>query len=122
MNPARQRAALDRTFHALSDATRRDMFEQLHAGPASAGALAAPFAMALPSIMKHLAVLEAAGLVRSDKNGRVRTYRMSPDALSMVEGWVASRRAMWQRNLDRLGQFLHDEGAGQKPARRKRTP
>ena len=123
MTSAQQRATLDRTFHALSDATRREMFERLNRGPASAGALAAPFDMALPSIMKHLAVLETAGLVRSDKIGRVRTYRMTPGALTMVESWVAARRALWHRNLDRLEQFLReDDDAGKKPAKRNRLP
>src|SRR5882724_786729 len=88
-------AALDRAFHALADATRRDMVERLSARPASVKELAAPFTMALPSVMKHLAVLEAGGLVQSDKVGRVRTYRMAPDALTMIEGWVAVRKAAW---------------------------
>lgn len=100
--------ALDRTFHALSDASRRAMIDRLHAGPLSVSDLAAPFDMAMPSVMKHLAVLEDAGLVQSAKQGRVRTYLMTPDALAPVERWVASRRALWSRNLDRLGKFLDE--------------
>ena len=99
-------AALDRTFHALSDTSRRAMIDRLHAGPLSVSDLAAPFDMAMPSVMKHLAVLEDAGLVRSAKEGRVRTYLMTQDALTPVERWVTSRRAMWSRNLDELGKFL----------------
>jgi DNA-binding transcriptional ArsR family regulator len=101
-------AALDRTFHALSDASRRAMIDRLHAGPLSVSDLAAPFDMAMPSVMKHLSVLEEAGLVQSAKHGRVRTYLVTPDALTPVERWVASRRAMWNRNLDRLGKFLDE--------------
>jgi DNA-binding transcriptional ArsR family regulator len=104
-----QPAALDRVFHALADATRRDMVDRLSAGPASVKELAAPFAMALPSIMKHLAVLESGGLVHSDKTGRVRTYRMLPETLTMIERWVAHRKAAWQRRFDRLEEFLDRE-------------
>lgn len=112
MKPAASRlpspAALDRTFHALSDVSRRAMIDRLHAGPLSVSDLAAPLDMAMPSVMKHLAVLEGAGLVRSAKQGRIRTYAMTEDALTPVERWVASRRAMWSRNLDRLGMFLDE--------------
>jgi DNA-binding transcriptional ArsR family regulator len=101
-------AALDRTFHALSDTSRRAMIDRLHAGPLSVSDLAAPFDMAMPSAMKHLAVLEDAGLVQSAKQGRVRTYAMTEGALTPVERWVASRCALWSRNLDRLGKFLDD--------------
>jgi DNA-binding transcriptional ArsR family regulator len=106
---AEKPVALDRVFHALSDATRRAVIDRLHAGPASVSDLATPLDMALPSVMKHLGVLEKAGLVRSDKTGRVRTYQMTPGALATVERWVASRRALWNRNLDRLGDFLKDD-------------
>jgi DNA-binding transcriptional ArsR family regulator len=105
-----QPAVLDRMFHALADATRRDMVDRLSAGPASVTELAAPFTMALPSIMKHLAVLESGGLVQSDKIGRVRTYRMAPNALPMIERWVGMRQAAWNRRFDRLGEFLARDG------------
>ena len=109
MHAELQPAALDRVFHALADATRREMVERLTAGPASVKQLAAPFAMALPSVMKHLAVLESGGLVQSDKIGRVRTYRMVPNALTTIERWVALRKASWQRSFDRLEEFLAEE-------------
>lgn len=103
-------AALDRLFHALSDTSRRAMIDRLGRGPASVGDLARPFAMALPSVMKHLKVLEEAGLVTSAKDGRVRHYQMSDGALDTVERWVSSRRALWNRNLDRLEKFLAGDG------------
>jgi DNA-binding transcriptional ArsR family regulator len=103
-------AALDKLFHALSDASRRAMIDRLGRGPASVGDLARPFDMALPSVMKHLKVLEDAGLVASAKDGRVRHYRMSEGALDTVERWVSSRRALWNRNLDRLEKFLAGDG------------
>jgi DNA-binding transcriptional ArsR family regulator len=86
------------------------MIDRLGRGPASVGDLAKPFDMALPSVMKHLKVLEDAGLVTSAKDGRVRHYRMSEGALDTVERWVSSRRALWNRNLDRLEKFLASGG------------
>jgi DNA-binding transcriptional ArsR family regulator len=97
---------LDRMFHALADRTRRGMVDRLSQGPASVKELAAPFEMALPSAMKHLAVLETSGIVMSEKAGRVRTYRMAPVALDLVERWIAERKAKWNRHFDRLEQYL----------------
>ena len=99
---------LDRMFHALADATRRRMVDRLSQGPASVSELARPLAMALPSVVKHLAVLETGGIVVSDKVGRVRTYRIAPDALGAIESWVAERKAKWNRQFDRLEQYLSD--------------
>jgi DNA-binding transcriptional ArsR family regulator len=101
-----QKPPLDRLFHALADASRRGMVEHLTRGPATVSDLARPLAMSLPSVLQHLQVLEASGLVRSEKVGRVRTCRIEPAALGLVEQWVAERRAMWERRLDRLGAFL----------------
>lgn len=98
--------ALDQLFHALADESRRDMLVRLSGGPATVTDLARPLSMRLPSVMQHLQVLEASGLVRSEKIGRVRTCRLEPDALSLAEGWIKDRRAMWERRLDRLGDFL----------------
>jgi DNA-binding transcriptional ArsR family regulator len=70
--------------------------------------LAKPLAMSLPGVMQHLAVLEASGLVVSEKVGRVRTCRIEPKALTQAERWIAERRALWERRLDRLGQFLEE--------------
>jgi len=97
---------LDRSFAALADPTRRAMVERLAQGPATVKELAAPLAMSLPAVMLHLKVLEASGLVTSEKQGRVRTCRIDPQSLSQVELWVSERRAMWERKLAHLGAFL----------------
>ena len=97
---------LDKTFAALSDPTRRAIVERLVQGPATVSELAKPLPMSLPAAMLHLKVLEESGLVTSEKVGRVRTCRIDPKMLSQAEQWVADRRQMWERNLDRLGAFL----------------
>ena len=97
-----QKADLDRVFHALADPGRRLMVERLSRGPASVSELAQPLAMSLPAIMQHLQVLEASGLVRSGKEGRVRTCRIEPEALQTVEQWLAARRTAWENHPDRL--------------------
>jgi DNA-binding transcriptional ArsR family regulator len=88
---------LDAMFQALADPTRRAMVERLSRGPASVSELAAPFAMSLPAVVQHLKMLEASGLVRSEKLGRVRTCAMEPAALSLAEQWISQRRAEWDR-------------------------
>jgi DNA-binding transcriptional ArsR family regulator len=98
--------SLDLVFQALADPTRRAMVERLTLGPASVSALAEPLSMSLPAVMQHLQVLEASGLVRSEKVGRVRTCRVEPAALRTAEEWISERRTSWERKLDRLGEFL----------------
>ena len=100
---------LDKTFAALADPARRAMVERLVQGPASVSELAKPLPMSLPAVMLHLKVLEDSGLVTSRKEGRVRTCRIQPQMLSQAEQWVSERRRMWERSLDRLGQFLDEE-------------
>lgn len=99
-------ADLNLTFQALADPTRRMMVERLTRGPASVSELAKPLAMSLPAVVQHLQVLEASGLVTSQKVGRVRTCHVEPRALRATEQWIADRRTMWERNLDRLGAYL----------------
>lgn len=99
-------AELDRLFSALADPARRAIVERLVRGPAPVSELAKPLPMSLPSVMQHLGVLEGAGLVRSEKIGRVRTCSMEPGALSMAEQWINSRRMEWEGRLDRLGAHL----------------
>lgn len=99
-------AQLDLMFQALADPSRRTMVEQLSRGPASVSELAKPLAMSLPAVVQHLQVLEASGLVRSEKIGRVRTCRIEPVALRLAEQWITDRRTSWERRLDRLGDFL----------------
>ena len=101
-----QSLPLDLLFHALADPTRRLMIERLSRGPASVSELARPLPMSLPAVVQHLQVLEASGLVRSEKVGRVRTCRIEPAALQTAEQWIAERRASWERHLDRLGDYL----------------
>jgi DNA-binding transcriptional ArsR family regulator len=101
-----QSVELDLMFQALADPTRRAMVERLSRGPTSVSELAQPLAMSLSAVVQHLQVLEASGLVRSEKVGRVRTCRIDPTALRTAEEWIARRRAMWARRLDRLGDYL----------------
>jgi DNA-binding transcriptional ArsR family regulator len=97
---------LDRLFQALADPARRTMIERLSRGPAPVSELARPLPMSLPAAMQHLGVLEAAGLVRSEKVGRVRTCSIEPRALSLAEQWINARRSEWEHRLDRLGTYL----------------
>ncbi len=108
MQPEAER--LDRLFVALADGGRRAMIDRLSAGPASVSELARPLDIALPSALKHLAVLEAGGVVSSQKVGRVRTYRLAPDAFNGLEAWVAGRKAQWNSQLDALERYLEGEG------------
>src|SRR5712691_11996352 len=103
-----QSPALDLAFQALADPARRVMVERLARGPASVSELARPLDMTLSAVVQHLAVLEAGGLVRSEKVGRVRTCRIEPAALRSAERWISERRASWERRLDRLGDFLSE--------------
>jgi DNA-binding transcriptional ArsR family regulator len=103
---------LDLTFHALADPARRAMVERLSRGPASVSELAQPLAMSLPAVVQHLAVLQASGLVASEKVGRVRTCRMEPAAMSLAEHWINQRRTDWEARLDRLGDYLKQHPQG----------
>lgn len=99
-------AQLDLMFQALSDPARRGMVVRLCSGPASVSELAQPLAMSMSAVVQHLGVLEASGLVKSEKVGRVRTCRIEPKALRTVEQWISERRTMWEGRLDRLGDYL----------------
>src|ERR1700752_3057722 len=101
-----QKVALDRVFPALSDPTRRAVLERLWGGSASVGELAQPFDMALPSFLEHLRVLEDSGLMRSSKEGRVRTCELAPQPLARAERWMAAQRALWEARLDRLDSYV----------------
>jgi DNA-binding transcriptional ArsR family regulator len=103
-----QSPALDQAFQALADPTRRAMVARLARGPASVSDLARPLPMSLAAVMQHLAVLEGAGLVRSEKVGRVRTCRIAPEALRGAEQWIEAQRLEWQRRLDRLEGYLEE--------------
>ena len=103
-----QSAELGRVFQALADPTRRAVLERLAGGPTAMSELAQPFDMALPSFAQHLDVLEDCGLVRSRKEGRVRTYELSPQPLKAVEGWLARQRTLWTRRLDQLDDYVKE--------------
>jgi DNA-binding transcriptional ArsR family regulator len=105
---------MDRVLHALADPSRRVIVERLSSGPASVSELARPLPMSLPAVIQHVQVLEASGLVRSEKVGRVRTCRIEPAALRPVERWIGARRSSWERRLDRLGDYL-EETADESP-------
>ena len=105
-----QLSPLDQVFHALADSTRRGMVERLVRGPATVSELSRPLEMSLPAVLQHLQVLEASGLVRSEKAGRVRTCRIEPDALRAAEAWVTGQRTAWETRLDRLGDYLAGHG------------
>ena len=96
---------LDACFSALADPTRRAVVEQLARGPATVSELAAPHPIALPTFMRHLGVLEACGLVRSEKKGRVRTCYIDPSPMLEVQGWMEWQRVIWERRLDQLDQM-----------------
>ena len=93
---------LDGFFGAMADPTRRAVIERLTRGPAPVGELHAPHDIALPTFLKHLKVLEAAGLVRSEKKGRVRTVHIEAAPLAEAEDWLKCQRKVWEGRLDRL--------------------
>ncbi len=98
--------SLDTVFRALADPTRRRVLERLALRPCSVTELAVPFEMALPSFVQHLRVLEECGLVRSSKDGRVRTYRLDPEGFRGAEDWLEGQRQTWERRLDQLDSYL----------------
>ncbi|MFN0113886.1 MAG: ArsR/SmtB family transcription factor [Paracoccaceae bacterium] len=98
---------LDALFQALGDPTRRAMLERLARGPATVTELAAPFDMALPSILGHVRRLEEAGLVATAKAGRIRTATLAPGAFTPVRGWLDEQRAIWEARLDRLEDYVN---------------
>ncbi|PSH67215.1 ArsR/SmtB family transcription factor [Phyllobacterium sophorae] len=107
-----QQTPLDLMFQALADPSRRTMVERLSRGPASVSELAKPLTMSLPAVVQHLQVLEASGLVRSEKVGRVRTCHIDWAALQTAEDWIMDRRKNWELRLDRLGDFLAEQKKG----------
>lgn len=119
---ANQSMHLDHVFGALSDATRRAIVMRLCEGEASVGELSKPFDMALPSLMKHIRILESSGLVASKKIGRVRTCSLRSDALETIEDWLAAQRNLWERRLDRLEAYVEKLKREEKPNARKRKP
>jgi DNA-binding transcriptional ArsR family regulator len=102
-------SALDTAFHALADPTRRAVIARLIRGPASVKELAEPFGMGLPSFLKHVRVLEASGLISSEKVGRVRTCCLILTRLTAAEEWLSEQRAVWEGRTDRLVAFVEKQ-------------
>ena len=113
--------ALAGIFHALADPTRLAVVERLSVSPASASELARPFAMALPSFMQHMGVLERAAIVTSHKTGRTRTYQLAPSSLQLASAWLAEFRNHWERRLDQLDHLLITTNRPQPPKRPQTT-
>jgi DNA-binding transcriptional ArsR family regulator len=108
-----QRPPVDDVFRALGDPTRRGMVERLGEGPATVSQLAQPLDITLSAVVQHLAVLETAGLVSSEKVGRIRTCRLEAARLRLAADWFAGQRAVWERRLDRLGNVLAQDLAAE---------
>ena len=107
-----QSQVLDRTFSALADPTRRDILERLAAGPASVTELAEPYGISLPGMLKHIAILERADLVASEKRGRTRRCRLGPADMDEASDWIEHQRALWERQFDRLDSYLGHTAKG----------
>ena|ERR1019366_10498213 len=112
--------SLDRVFHALADPTRRAIVERLALGQAPVSELAKPLTMSLAPVVQRIQILEQSGLVVTHKAGRVRTCRIEPRTLQAVETWIAQRRGLWERRLDRLGELLAEPAPATEAA--KDTP
>ena len=97
---------LSRLFHALADPTRRSILTRLAEGPAPVMELANPTGLRLPTVMRHLSVLEEAGLIATSKDGRVRSCAIVPEALAPVRTWLDEQRAIWESRLDRLDDYV----------------
>ncbi len=97
---------IDRVFHALGDPTRRAMLEKISEGPISVKQLAEPFDMTLAAVVQHLQLLEECRLVRTEKEGRVRTCSIETVGFAVAEKWLVARRPEWHKRLDRLGKLL----------------
>lgn len=113
---------LDRVFRALGDPSRRAMLERLSKGPATVSELASPHEMSLAAIVQHLQLLEECGLIRTEKIGRVRTCALEPKTLRAAERWVAERRTLWERRLDRLAELVEEPEQASPAKRRRKEP
>lgn len=112
---------LDAIFKALADPTRRAILENLARGQASVSQLAAPHRMSLPAIMKHLRVLESAGLLQHRKQGRSRHCRLSAHPLQQAESWLSRYRVFWNRQFDSLERYLMQEDLHENKSQEKKT-
>ena len=106
-----QREELDRVLGAVADPTRRAIVRRLARGRCSVSELAGPLPMSLPGVMKHVRVLEHAGLVRHEKRGRTRYCELTPGPLASVDSWLADYREFWDRQLASLAEHFTDKPA-----------
>lgn len=97
---------LSAVFQALADPTRRAILARLARGPVAVSELARPTGLRLPTVMRHLSVLEEAGLIQSAKDGRVRSCALVPEALAPVRNWLEEQRVLWEARLDRLDDYV----------------
>src|SRR6185295_3242548 len=101
---------VDQTFTALADPTRVQLVHRLSRGPASVSELAKPHAMSLRAVLKHVQVLEEAGLVRTVKEGRVRRCELQPRPIQQTTRWLEELQERWERRLDRLESYTTERG------------
>lgn len=113
---------LDSIFHALGDATRRQMLDALMAGEQSVTQLAAPFAMSLAAASKHIRVLEGAGLIRREVRGRSHLCRLDPGPLARAHRWLAAHERFWSGRLEILERLLSEDDAPDRSRPRRQTP
>ena len=103
---AKHEPDLSLLFHALSDPTRRMMLARLAKGPAGVSELAAPTGLRLPTVLRHLSVLDEAGLVATQKDGRVRSCSLVPENLAPMRDWLEEQRQIWEARMDRLDDYV----------------
>jgi DNA-binding transcriptional ArsR family regulator len=113
---AKKNERLDAVFHALADTTRRRIVDRLARGPTSVGELAAPFSISLAAISKHIDVLEEAGVVRREREGRFQRCRLAPDGLDEASTFIEHYRGFWESTLDRLAEYVEDEPDPRRPS------
>ena len=111
---------IDSILRALVEPTRRQILERLSRGPATVSQLAEPFGMTFAAVLQHLQALEACGLIRSEKIGRVRTCRLEPRGLTPLTDWIAERRLVAERQLDRLGELLEETSPSKQPTQKRK--
>lgn len=106
---SKRRVNVDQLFHALGDPTRRAIVDRLCHGPVSVSQLAKPLGITLTAVGQHLELLQACGLVVTEKMGRVRTCRMGSAGLDALERWIRDHRTEWERRMDQLGKLLEED-------------
>ena len=117
------KSELDQVFGALADGTRREMIQRLSRGPATIGELGEPFGITKGAVSKHIKVLERAGLLRRDVQGRVHRCEIDPVPLEVVQRWVHDVRAFWEARFDDLSEYLDElkKQQGQDPEQEKKS-